>query len=237
MTTRTRQLGAALAAVTIGLAACGGGDGDGAATTEATATVASVPAASTSPDAPSITVAPTTVDAPATTVAPTTQAPTTTPATAVLANPSAVVPLMPTATCPSKGAAGSSPVSGAALVCLDLFGRLSWAAIVQFDLSDETRAALSGCAEELASAITAIEQGETLALPRCDAANDAVAGSGTDPFLALIQQQLAECRLPLAQYASDRQRGVVYDATKAEALVNPVFACKSVIEGFANTRP
>jgi hypothetical protein len=231
-----RHIGAVVATVTIGLAACGGGanGGDGAATTTATASVASV-SPTTSPPAPSITGAPTTTQAPTavqaapTTQSPITQAPSTTPA--------AVVPLMPAPTCPSVGAAGHAPNSNAPLVCLDRFGGLRWGALVQSDLSDETRQALTACADELTETLTSIGRGERFALPRCDAATNAVATSGSEPYVALIQQQLADCRVPLARYATDQLAGVTYDAPQAEVLVNEIFACKKVIEGFATTRP
>jgi hypothetical protein len=229
-----RQLGASLAMVTIGLAACGGGgDGGGAAaTTTATSPATTVSPTSTAQPVPSSTAPPVTTPAPITT-----QAPTTTPGSVTAQTLAAAVPLMPALTCSSEGANGSSPNTSAPLVCLDLVGRLRWAAVVQGDLSEETRAALSGCADELTSTITSIGPGEDVALPQCDAANSAVASAGSEPYLALIQEQLADCRLPLARYASDQQQGVDYDAPKAEALVNEMFDCKSVVEGFARTRP
>jgi hypothetical protein len=224
-----RYIGASLVAVTIGLAACGGGsDGGGAAatTTTTTASVASISPTATSRPAPSIAEAPTTTEAATTTQSPITAT-----------TPTAVVPLMPAPTCPSAGAAGSSPNSNAPLVCLNRFGGLRWGAVVQSDLSDEARQALTACAEELTETLTSIGRGERFALPHCDAATDAVAATGSEPYLALIQQQVADCRLPLAKYAEDQLDGVTYDAPKAEVLVNEIFSCNSVIEGFATTRP
>jgi hypothetical protein len=229
-----RHIGVALATVTIGLAACGGGGsgGDATGTTKAAASVASVSPTAASQPAPSIAEAPTTTQAPATTQgAPATQSPNTT------MTPAVVVPLMPAPTCPSAGATGSSTNSKAPLVCLDLFGGLRWGAVVQTDLTDDTRQALMACADELTETLTSIGNGKRFALPHCDAATTAVATTGSEPYVALIQQQLEDCRLPLAQYASDLGDGVTYDAAKAEVLVNEIFACKSVIEGFATTRP
>ncbi len=230
-----RHFGASLAIVTIGLAACGGGanGGDAAATPKVTASVASVSPTATSQVAPSTTEAPTTTEASTTTqAATTTQSSITTTTT-----PEAVVALMPAPSCPNAGAAGYAANSNAPLVCLERFGGLRWGAVVQSDLSDETRQALIACADELTKTLTSIGLGERFALPRCDTATTAVATSGSEPYVALIQQQLADCRLPLVQYASDQLDGVTYDAPKAEALVNGIVACKSVIEGFAMTRP
>jgi hypothetical protein len=144
---------------------------------------------------------------------------------------------MPAPTCPSAGAAGYASNSNAPLVCLERFGGLRWGAVVQSDLSDETRQALTACADELTETLTSIGLGERFALSHCDAATTAVATTGSEPYVALIQHQLADCRLPLAQYASDQLDGVTYDAPKAEVLVNEISACKSVIDGFATTRP
>jgi hypothetical protein len=228
-----RHLGASLAMVTIGLAACGGGGngGDAASTPKATASVASIAATASQP-APSSTEAPTTTGAPSTT-----QAATTTQTAATIATPAAVVPLLPTSTCPNAGVAGQAADSNAPLVCLERFGGLRWGAIVQSDLSDETREALTACAVEFTETLASIGRGERFAMPRCDAATDAVATNGSDPYVKLIQQQLADCRRPLTQYASDQRDGVTYDASKAEVLVNGIAACQSVIEGFAATRP
>jgi hypothetical protein len=233
-----RYLGASLAIVTIGLAACGGGGGggDAAATTRAPASLASAAPTPTSQPAPASTAAPTTTVAATTTLAATTiPSPTTVPSP--IPTTGAVVPLMPAPTCPSAGATGSAPNSNAPLVCLARFGGLRWGAVVQSDLSDEARQALAACADELTTTLASIGRGERFALPRCEAATDAVATTGSEPYVALIQQQLAECRLPLTQYASDQRDGVAYDAPKAEALVNGIAACKSVIEGFATTEP
>jgi hypothetical protein len=123
------------------------------------------------------------------------------------------------------------------VVCTDFVGSLRWGAVVQADVGDAARQALDGCAGELTSAITAIDQGASLALPSCDAADGAIAAAGAAPYLALIRGHLATCRQPLAQFEVDQGRGVTYGHDEAEALVNEVFACKSVIEGFANTAP
>jgi hypothetical protein len=145
--------------------------------------------------------------------------------------------LPPGANCPSKGASGHSDVGGAPLVCLEVAGGLRWAAVVQSDLSDATRQALLDCAAELSSLITTIAGGGRFATAHCDAATGVVAAGGVAPYLVLIQQQLADCRAPLSQYANDRRSGVTYDDAKLLALVNDTFACKSTIEGFANTKP
>jgi hypothetical protein len=237
-----RRIGASLAMVTIGLAACGGGgNGDDAAATPTAPTTAvsvsptttSQPTLSTTTQAPATTQAPTTTQATTTTPSPIT---TTTPSP-ITTTPAAIVPLMPTPSCPSAGAAGSAPNSNAPLVCLERFGGLRWGAVVQTDLSDEVRQALTACADELTDTLASIGLGNRFALPRCDAATNAVSTSGSEPYVALIHQQLADCRVPLDQYASDQRAGVAYDAPKAEALVNGIVDCQSVIMGFATTRP
>jgi hypothetical protein len=229
-----RRSMATLAAAAIGLAACsgGGGDDDGGAAgaPAATAPVTAVAAVATSRPAP----ASTTTVAPPTTPAPTTTAPPAPPATTT---PPVLVPLLPEPTCPAEGTTGSSPDTAAPLVCVEYVGSLRWAAVVQTDLGDQARQALTGCAGELTTSLAALSAGGRAALPNCDAATGAVAAAGNAPYVALVQSHLANCRAPLTKYAADAAQGVSYDHNAAEALVNTIFACRTVIEGFANTRP
>jgi hypothetical protein len=238
---KRRSLQAAtLAVAVIGLAACsGGGDSGGAAgPSAATAPVTGVAAVATSRPAP----ASTTTQLPPTTQAPTTTTPappptTTTPAPPATTNPPVLVPLLPEPTCPGEGTTGSSPDTAAPLVCVEYVGSLRWAAVVQTDLGDQARQALTGCAGELTATLTAMSAGGRGALPNCDAAASAVATAGREPYVALVQAHLATCREPLTKYAAAQAQGISYDHAAAETLVNTIFACRTVIEGFANTRP